>query len=99
MTGKKRQDAQGGVSCDQCIYFHDAAKKGQCRHGAPTRRAMTDGWNDGWPTVKSTEWCGRWTGVDEDGALMTYEEAWRDFARSEDYGEPEEDEGDDDDDE
>jgi hypothetical protein len=63
------------IACDNCIYYCDDNKKPQCRKSAPTRRATTEGWHDGWPVTKGKEWCGEWVGLDEEGALVVFEEA------------------------
>jgi hypothetical protein len=73
MTAKREESTP--ISCDICIYYSDEAKKPQCRKSSPTRRATAEGWNDGWPTTKAKEWCGEWVGLDEEGALVLFEDA------------------------
>ena len=75
-----------GIACDNCIYYCDENKKPQCRKHAPTRRATADGWNDGWPTTKAKAWCGEWVGLDEDEALVLFEDASSESPSVEDEG-------------
>ena len=81
-TKQKKGDNQ--IDCSGCLYFFDEAKKPQCRHNTPTRRAVTNGWQDGWPTVKDSDWCGEWTGIDDEGNLITFEEVALDIETDED---------------
>jgi hypothetical protein len=85
------------IACGNCVYYCDENKKPQCRKNAPTRRATAEGWNDGWPVTKGKEWCGEWTGLDEEGALVLFEDATVDSVGvgdgDEDEDEGEEDEG------
>ncbi len=96
MTDKK-EEGTTAIACDNCIYYCDEAKKPQCRKNAPTRRAVSDGWQDGWPATKTKEWCGEWVGLDEDGALVLFEDAssekGEDVDEDEDEDEGEDDEG------
>ncbi len=80
-TKQEKGDYQ--IDCSGCLYYCDEAKKPQCRHNTPTRRAVTNGWQDGWPTVKETDWCGEWTGIDEDGSIITFEEVAVDIETAE----------------